>query len=76
MDRVEGIIHNRRSLRALKAVQATPGQLADIAEKLVASASLAPSADNSQPWRFVAVYESPQIDEIRNSLSPLNKWAR
>jgi nitroreductase len=49
--------------------------LRELADALTASARLAPSADNRQPWRFVSVYKDPQLTRVRSSLSPLNQWA-
>lgn len=75
VNHAQGIIEKRRSLRALKPLDNTLNPK-DIAEKLIESASLAPSADNSQPWRFVAVYEDPQLTAVREALSTPNAWAK
>jgi nitroreductase len=74
MDPVEAIIDKRRSLRALEPL-GLKADLRGLADELTKAASLAPSAGNLQPWRFVSVYEEPQLGKIRASLSPLNRWA-
>jgi nitroreductase len=50
----------------------TDAEIRDLAE----CASLAPSAQNRQPWRFVFVTAAPQVALIRKALVPENDWAR
>jgi nitroreductase len=75
MGLVENVIDNRRSLRALDPLGLTDTETRDLADHLLKSAVLAPSADNSQPWRFVAVYEKGPLDKIRAALAAANQWA-
>lgn len=48
----------------------------DVLGRLLEAASLAPSCFNSQPWRFIIFDEEHQLDEVRESLSRGNQWAR
>jgi nitroreductase len=75
MGQVEDIIDGRRSFRALEPLALTKEEFRKLANQLTESARLAPSADNRQPWRFVSVYEEPQLSAMRKALSPLNQWA-
>ena len=56
-----GIIENRRSIRKFEAGKAvTKEQL----KALLEAAMLAPSANNSRPWEFIAVTKRETLDEI------------
>jgi nitroreductase len=70
---VKQAIETRRAYRSLAPLEVTPKLLADLAQ----AARLAPSCFNNQPWRFVAVYELPQLDQLKEKgLSRGNAWAK
>jgi len=67
------IVRNRRSVRAY---DKKPVEQSDIRE-MCEAARLAPSACNSQTWRFIAVTDRELLDEIcTNGMRPIisNKW--
>ena len=45
-------------------------------ETLLAAAHLAPSCNNSQPWRFVVVEEPAMLDKVKEALPGGNYWAK
>jgi nitroreductase len=61
--------------RARRALSAEPISLEDV-ETLVAAAHLAPSCNNTQPWRFVVVDEPDLLAEVREALPGGNYWAK
>ncbi|MFX0036411.1 MAG: nitroreductase family protein [Candidatus Hermodarchaeota archaeon] len=66
------IINLRRSYRSITPIKITQNIINDLAE----CASLAPSCKNSQPWRFVFVFENNQLQKLFKTLkSPNDKWA-
>ncbi|HIE05970.1 MAG TPA: nitroreductase [bacterium (Candidatus Stahlbacteria)] len=71
MDVIE-TIEKRRALRSLMPVEITWDLVLDLAR----AASLAPSCFNKQPWRFVFVYDSEQLERMHSALSQGNEWAR
>jgi nitroreductase len=58
--------------RAYRSIAADPLDQEQI-ERLVAAATLAPSCNNNQPWRIVAV-SGDRLAELREALTPGNKW--
>ena len=68
---VKDVIYTRRSFRSLTPIEITENLIKDLAE----CASLAPSCKNSQPWRFVFVYERKQLEKLQKALiAPNDKW--
>ena len=68
---VKEVIHTRRSFRSLAPVEITEQLINDLAE----CASLAPSCKNSQPWRFIFVFEKNQLQKLYTTLrAPNDKW--
>jgi nitroreductase len=61
--------------RARRALSAEPIAREDV-ETLVAAAHLAPSCNNTQPWRFVVVDEPDLLAKVRESLPGGNYWAK
>jgi nitroreductase len=47
-----------------------------IVERLLTAATLAPSCNNNQPWRFVVVRRAEELEKVRENLSRGNYWAR
>ncbi len=47
-----------------------------VIERIITAASLAPSAMNSQPWRFIAVDENPTLDALKETLTGGNYWGK
>jgi nitroreductase len=47
-----------------------------VVRRIFEAASLAPSAANKQPWRFVAVQSQPLLDNLRSTLTEGNYWAK
>jgi nitroreductase len=48
----------------------------EVVQRMLAAATLAPSCNNNQPWRFVAVRRTEELDKVRENLSGGNYWAR
>lgn len=69
---VKGAIQKRRALRALSPIEITE----EIIEELGKSIQLAPSCANKQPWRYVFVYDKVILNELHESLSGGNYWAK
>lgn len=70
---VNEAISTRRAFRSLEPTKITEELIYDLAN----NAKLAPSCKNSQPWRFVFVYEKTQLKEIMKSIiSPNDKWVK
>ncbi len=70
---VNDLIMRRRSGRAIAADIVVP---AVVIETMLEAARWAPSSGNAQPWRFVVVKDSPNIDAARSALKPGNQsWA-
>src|SRR5919107_187697 len=53
---VEQIIYNRRSIRSFKNAPLPPG----LVRRILEAGRFAPSAGNSQPWKFVVV-TNPEV---------------
>jgi nitroreductase len=64
-------INRRRAYRSLLPVQITE----EIVQDLAASARLAPSCFNNQPWRYLFVYEEHRLREVFTALNKGNQWA-
>jgi len=62
----------RRALRGLSDQALDPAMV----RRLFEAASLAPSAANKQPWRFVAVQEPTLLESLRATLTEGNYWAK
>lgn len=67
---VKETIRIRRSFRSLDPVQITK----DLITELAKSAQMAPSCKNSQPWRFIFVYNEDQLKKLFTSIIPGNQW--
>jgi nitroreductase len=61
--------------RARRALSSEPISREDV-EALLAAAHLAPSCNNSQPWRFVVVEEPAMLDKVKEALPGGNYWAK
>lgn len=68
--KVEKAIEKRRSYRGLESVEITD----DMIEKLVWSASLAPSCYNNQPWKFIFVRSKDKLEQMKKAISKGNEW--
>ncbi|MBN2857746.1 MAG: nitroreductase family protein, partial [Candidatus Delongbacteria bacterium] len=68
--KVEKAIEKRRSYRGLDPVEITE----EMIEKLVWSASLAPSCYNNQPWKFIFVRSKDKLEEMKKAISKGNEW--
>lgn len=67
---VKETIKKRRAYRSLDPVEISR----DLIESLAEMAKIAPSCANSQPWRFVFVYDKNRLNELFTALSEGNKW--
>jgi nitroreductase len=67
---VKQAIEQRRAYRSLDPAQITEGLIEDLAE----CAQLTASCFNNQPWRFVFVYDSDVLKQMRQVLSKGNEW--
>ena len=64
-------IEERRAYRSLEPVRITEDMIRDLARY----AGLAPSCFNNQPCRFVFVYDSQSLKNMKEALSKGNQWA-
>ena len=70
MDVIDAI-NKRRAYRSLAPVEISQSLIED----LTRNAQLAPSCFNNQPWRFVFVYGSENLNKMHEALSSGNVWA-
>ena len=63
------------SRRALRGLSEKPLDQVAVA-RLFQAATLAPSCNNKQPWRFVGVQGAPMLEELRRLLTAGNYWAK
>jgi len=68
---VKEAIQARRAYRAFEPVEITDETVWDLAE----CASLAPSCNNFQPWRYVFVKGKEQLEKVHAAMSKGNSWA-
>ena len=66
------IIRERRAYRSLEPAKITR----DLVEDLAATAELAPSCSNNQPWRYVFVYDPKVLQRMQEALTKGNEWAK
>ena len=68
------LVHERRSVRSYNEKQVPP----DLIERAIEAARLAPSAHNSQPWKFIVVDNTAIKNEIAAACTsprmPINKF--
>jgi len=69
---VEEAIKKRRSLRGFEKFEVTE----EILKSLKEAAKLSPSCFNNQPWRYVFVTEEEKLNELHESLTSGNYWAK
>jgi nitroreductase len=67
---VKEATEKRRAYRSLDPVEIDDDLINDLAHV----AQIAPSCSNSQPWRFVFVYNKEQLEKLFSTLTPGNKW--
>lgn len=65
-------IVDRKARRAIATKKIQP----EIVHRLLSAASLAPSCNNNQPWRFIAVEEESVLAALKENLTPGNYWAK
>jgi nitroreductase len=66
------IVEKRRAYRSLDHVLISE----DFIEDLAQYAQLSPSCFNSQPWRFVFVYDKEKLGDVFEALPKGNVWAK
>ena len=64
------IVQKRRAYRSFEPVKITE----ELVQDLAAHAKLSPSCNNSQPWRYVFVYDPEVLKEIKGTMSKNNDW--
>jgi nitroreductase len=62
----------RRAYRSLQPVEITR----EIVEDLARHAQLSASCNNNQPWRYIFVYERSKLEEMYETLTRGNAWAK
>lgn len=67
---VNEAINARRAYRSLVPVEITKELIEDLAN----CASLSPSCFNNQPWRFVFVWETQILEQMKQVFSKGNEW--
>jgi len=68
---VKEAIKKRRAYRSFKPVKITKNLINDLAE----CAQITASCFNSQPWRFIFVYNPKILEKMHDVFSTGNKWA-
>jgi nitroreductase len=68
----DDVVNARRAYRAYKKTDITD----EMVEELVTTASLSPSCNNFQPWRFVMIREKEQLEKVFATLTPGNYWMK
>jgi nitroreductase len=63
-------VETRRAYRAYKETVITD----EMVEELLGTATLAPSCNNSQPWKFVMVRDQDQLEKVFGTLTRGNYW--
>ena len=63
-------VEKRRAYRAYEQIEITD----EMIEDLLKAASLAPSCNNNQPWRFVMVKDPDQLEKVFGTLTRGNYW--
>jgi nitroreductase len=71
-NKMMSIIKKRRSIRKYQDRSVERKKIIS----MVKAAKFAPSASNSQPWRFFAVEDSDKLEAVVNSLGKINSWAK
>jgi nitroreductase len=66
------ILDSRRSYRNLRPVPLSEATI----HKLISAASLAPSCNNNQPWRFACVKAEAKLQELFEAYSRGNVWVQ
>lgn len=69
--RLDDLFRWRRDVRRFKEAPLVHGQL----DRLLETAMLAPSVGNSQPWRFVKVFDPKRREAIRDNFEACNQEA-
>ncbi|MFW9824106.1 MAG: nitroreductase family protein [Candidatus Thorarchaeota archaeon] len=69
---VKNVIIQRRSYRSLAPVQISK----EIITELANCAKLAPSCKNSQPWRFIFVFDKDLLNSLFSCAVPGNQWIK
>jgi len=64
------IIQKRRAYRSFEPVKISEDLIHDLAEH----ASLSASCNNTQPWRYVFVYDPDVLKELKGTMSKNNDW--
>lgn len=72
MTAIHPSLTGRRALRGLADRPLDPA----VVRRLFEAATLAPSAANKQPWRFIAIQDALLLDEVRAAFSEGNYWAK
>lgn len=72
MDGLLAEIDKRRAYRALSEQPIAE----DVMARMMTAATYAPSAFNSQPWRFMVVKDPAALAQLHESLSGGNYWAK
>ena len=61
--------------RAYRAIDSKPID-EEVLTRLAEAAVTSPSANNSQPWRFITVTDPAVLAEVKSTLTPGNYWAQ
>jgi nitroreductase len=69
---VHADLTGRRALRGLADRSLEPASV----RRLFEAASLAPSAANKQPWRFVAIEDKGLLSQLQQTFTEGNYWAK
>ncbi len=72
MENIVPEIERRRAYRSLDSRRIPEATV----DRIMTSATLAPSCSNNQPWRFIAVTDSKVLSDIKRHLAGGNYWAK
>jgi nitroreductase len=69
---IDQLIQKRRAYRSLDPVEIDDEMIVALSESI----RLSPSCFNNQPWRYVFVHERVKLQEMFETLSKGNEWAK
>lgn len=65
-------VETRRAFRAYEQVEITE----EMVEELLKTASMAPSCNNNQPWKFIMIRDKIQLEKVFGTVSKGNYWMK
>jgi len=69
---LDDIANTRKAYRAYKETEIT----GEMVNELLTTASLSPSCNNNQPWKFVMIRDKDQLEKVFETLTGGNYWMK